>query len=109
MMLRLFFAPAAATLPDRVSRSVTFLPPPRISASFARRSDQVAGHAGSIGRPVTSASELPADVLALGVTGSTGGLGGMVARQLAELGSAQRLLVRDPARAPVLDGATPAV
>jgi NAD(P)H dehydrogenase (quinone) len=58
---------------------------------------------------VTSAAELPADVLALGVTGSTGGLGGMVARQLAELGSAQRLLVRDPARAPVLDGATPAV
>jgi NAD(P)H dehydrogenase (quinone) len=33
----------------------------------------------------------------------------MVARQIAELGSAQRLLVRDPARAPVLDGATPAV
>ena len=33
----------------------------------------------------------------------------MVARQLAELGSAQRLLVRDPARAPVLDGATLAV
>ena len=58
---------------------------------------------------MTSAAELPADVLALGVTGSTGGLGGMVARQLAELGSAQRLLVRDPARAPVLDGATPAV
>ena len=58
---------------------------------------------------MTSAAELPADVLALGVTGSTGGLGGMVARQLAELGSAQRLLVRDPARAPVLEGATPAV
>ena len=58
---------------------------------------------------MASAAELPADVLALGVTGSTGGLGGMVARQLAELGSAQRLLVRDPARAPVLDGATPAV
>jgi NAD(P)H dehydrogenase (quinone) len=58
---------------------------------------------------VTSAAELPADVLALGVTGSTGGLGGMVARQLAVLGSTQRLLVRDPARAPELDGATPAV
>ena len=58
---------------------------------------------------MTSAAELPADVLALGVTGSTGGLGGMVARQLAELGSAQRLLVRDPARAPVVEGATPAV
>jgi uncharacterized protein YbjT (DUF2867 family) len=33
----------------------------------------------------------------------------MVARELAALGSAQRLLVRDPARAPELDGATPAV
>ena len=58
---------------------------------------------------MTSAAELPVDVPGLGVTGSTGGLGGMVARQLAELGSAQRLLVRDPARAPGLDGATPAV
>lgn len=45
----------------------------------------------------------------LAVTGSTGGLGGMVARQLAGLGSAQRLLVRDAARAPELDGATPVV
>lgn len=48
------------------------------------------------------ASELPD----LAVTGSTGGLGGMVARQLAGLGSAQRLLVRDAARAPELDAAT---
>ncbi|GGH95095.1 SDR family oxidoreductase [Arthrobacter liuii] len=41
----------------------------------------------------------------LAVTGSTGGLGGMVARHLAASGFAQRLLVRDAARAPQLDGA----
>lgn len=57
---------------------------------------------------MTSEAELP-DFPGLGVTGSTGGLGGMVARELAALGSTQRLLVRDPARAPELDGATPAV
>ncbi|WP_255769817.1 SDR family oxidoreductase [Pseudarthrobacter sulfonivorans] len=45
----------------------------------------------------------------LAVTGSTGGLGGMVARQLADAGSAQRLLVRDAGRAPDLDGAVPLV
>jgi NAD(P)H dehydrogenase (quinone) len=45
----------------------------------------------------------------LAVTGSTGGLGGMVARQLAELGQPQRLLVRDAGRAPDLDGAVPLV
>jgi NAD(P)H dehydrogenase (quinone) len=44
----------------------------------------------------------------LAVTGSTGGLGGMVARQLAAAGSAQRLLVRDAGRAPELENA-PAV
>ncbi|MFC7848050.1 SDR family oxidoreductase [Arthrobacter sp. NPDC057388] len=38
----------------------------------------------------------------LAVTGSTGVLGGMVARQLADAGFSQRLLVRDPRRAPVL-------
>lgn len=54
---------------------------------------------------MTSAAELPD----LAVTGSTGGLGGMVARQLAAAGSAQRLLVRDARRAPELDGAAPAV
>jgi NAD(P)H dehydrogenase (quinone) len=42
---------------------------------------------------------------ALVVTGSTGRLGGRVARRLAEAGVAQRLLVRDPARAPELAGA----
>ena len=46
-------------------------------------------------------SELPA----LAVTGSTGGLGGRVARLLADSGIAQRLLVRDASRAPDLDGA----
>ncbi len=45
----------------------------------------------------------------LAVTGSTGQLGGQVARLLSAAGSAQRLLVRDPARAPGLDGAVPAV
>jgi len=39
------------------------------------------------------------------VTGATGRLGGRVARLLAERGTAQRLLVRSPDRAPVLPGA----
>jgi len=42
----------------------------------------------------------------LAVTGSTGGLGGRIARRLAERGVPQRLVVRDPARAPELPGAT---
>lgn len=42
----------------------------------------------------------------IGVTGSTGRLGGRVARRLAEAGAAQRLLVRDPARAPLLTSAS---
>lgn len=41
----------------------------------------------------------------IGVTGSTGQLGGRVARRLAITGVEQRLLVRDPARAPRLPGA----
>ncbi len=45
----------------------------------------------------------------LAVTGSTGNLGGLVARLLAEAGSPQRLLVRDAARAPELEGAVPVV
>jgi len=44
------------------------------------------------------------DVIA--VTGVTGRVGGQVARCLAELGVAQRLLARDLARAPELPGAT---
>ncbi|SFP79269.1 Uncharacterized conserved protein YbjT, contains NAD(P)-binding and DUF2867 domains [Geodermatophilus dictyosporus] len=42
----------------------------------------------------------------LAITGSTGRLGGRVARRLADAGVAQRLLVRDPGRAPRLPGAT---
>ena len=41
----------------------------------------------------------------LAVTGSTGALGGLVARGLAARGVPQRLLVRTPGRAPVLEGA----
>jgi uncharacterized protein YbjT (DUF2867 family) len=41
----------------------------------------------------------------LAVTGATGGLGGRVARRLAARGVAQRLVVRDPSRAPELEGA----
>ncbi len=46
-----------------------------------------------------------ADRPTLAVTGSTGWLGGLVARDLAERGVAQRLLVRDVGRAPDLPGA----
>jgi NAD(P)H dehydrogenase (quinone) len=42
----------------------------------------------------------------VGVTGATGRLGGRIARRLAEAGVNQRLLVRDPARAPRLAGAS---
>ena len=45
---------------------------------------------------------------ALGITGSTGRLGSRVAKLLAASGVEQRLLVRDPSRAPELDGATTA-
>jgi NAD(P)H dehydrogenase (quinone) len=45
----------------------------------------------------------------LAVTGSTGALGGMVARDLAARGVEQRLLVRSADRAPRLDGAAVAV
>jgi NAD(P)H dehydrogenase (quinone) len=41
----------------------------------------------------------------IGVTGATGGLGGRVARHLAERGLEQRLIVRDASRAPSLPGA----
>src|SRR6266516_6461995 len=44
-------------------------------------------------------------VASIGVTGSTGQLGGRVATRLATLGQPQRLLVRDLARAPQLPGA----
>src|SRR5512132_4620878 len=41
----------------------------------------------------------------IAVTGATGGLGGRVARRLAERGMSQRLVVRDLGRAPELAGA----
>ena len=47
--------------------------------------------------------------MTIAVTGATGGLGGRVARELATRGVEQRLLVRDPARAPRLPGADVAV
>ena len=43
----------------------------------------------------------------LAVTGSTGGLGGRVARLLADTGVAQRLLARDVTRVPQVDGGVP--
>ena len=45
------------------------------------------------------------DLPDLAVTGATGALGGMVARQLSDAGFSQRLLVRDPRRAPDLKDA----
>lgn len=45
----------------------------------------------------------------IAVTGATGALGSMVARELAGRGAAQRLIVRDAARAPDLPGAEVAV
>src|SRR5215211_1820979 len=47
---------------------------------------------------------MPTDGL-VAVTGATGGLGGRVARRLAGRGVGQRLVVRDAARTPELDGA----
>jgi NAD(P)H dehydrogenase (quinone) len=41
----------------------------------------------------------------IAVTGATGGVGGRLARRLADQGRTQRLVVRDPARAPELPGA----
>jgi NAD(P)H dehydrogenase (quinone) len=46
---------------------------------------------------------------AIGVTGATGRLGGRIARQLEHSGAQQRLLIRDPSRAPRLVGASLAV
>ena len=43
--------------------------------------------------------------MTIAVTGATGGLGGRVARELWARGRPQRLIVRDPARAPQLPGA----
>ena len=54
-----------------------------------------------VGDDVAVTAPLPT----LAVTGSTGALGGLVAHRLAASGVAQRLLVRDPSRAPRLDDA----
>jgi NAD(P)H dehydrogenase (quinone) len=43
--------------------------------------------------------------MTVAVTGATGEVGGRVARRLADRGMSQRLLVRDPSRAPELEGA----
>jgi len=43
-----------------------------------------------------------ADERLIAVTGATGGLGGRVAHRLAKAGANQRLVVRDPARAPAV-------
>ncbi|MDV8149909.1 SDR family oxidoreductase [Arthrobacter sp. B10-11] len=51
----------------------------------------------------------PGSLPDLAVTGSSGHLGGLVARILADAGQPQRLLVRDAARAPDLPGAVPVV
>jgi len=50
---------------------------------------------------------MSSDLPDLAVTGVTGAVGGRVARLLADAGHAQRLLVRDASRAPVLPGAEP--
>jgi NAD(P)H dehydrogenase (quinone) len=50
-------------------------------------------------------TSLPNSLPSLAVTGATGALGGLVARGLASGGTAQRLLVRRPERAPDLAGA----
>ncbi len=47
--------------------------------------------------------------MTIAVTGATGAIGGRIARRLAGAGVEQRLVVRDPARAPELAGATVAV
>jgi NAD(P)H dehydrogenase (quinone) len=49
---------------------------------------------------------VPETTTVVGVTGATGRLGGRVARRLSDAGASQRLLVRDPARAPRLSGST---
>ncbi len=48
---------------------------------------------------------MPSPAPALAVTGATGRIGGRLATRLAAAGASQRLVVRDPSRAPPLDGA----
>jgi len=65
----------------------------------SRRGGAPAGR-GTEGRAI-----LRAMARLIGVTGATGAVGGHVAARLAEAGALQRLVVRDPARAPLLVGA----
>ena len=55
---------------------------------------------------MTERPSFTGDGTPIAVTGATGRLGGRVARRLAAAGVPQRLLVRDPGRAPALPGAT---
>ncbi len=49
---------------------------------------------------------MPEITTIIGVTGATGRLGGRVAQRLSDASASQRLLVRDPSRAPRLSGST---
>ena len=60
---------------------------------------------GTSGPPAGRPASVRA-VAALAITGSTGNVGGRVARLLAAAGVEQRLLVRDPSRAPDLPGSS---
>ena len=55
--------------------------------------------------PESAAVSYGEGVNSIAITGSTGYIGGLLARSLADAGVPQRLIVRDTARAPQLDGA----
>lgn len=74
---------------------------PGVTITIAHRQNGTAAYA----RGMSDASVTGRPTLA--VTGSTGWLGGLVARELADRGVPQRLLVRDVGRAPDLPGAWP--
>ncbi|EFC81912.1 NmrA family protein [Parafrankia sp. EUN1f] len=61
---------------------------------------------GWVGAELPTDAEGTASVGLIAVTGASGRLGGRVARRLAAAGVAQRLVVRDPARAPSLPAAS---
>ena len=61
--------------------------------------DSTETSSASLGEPARASSSLVA------VTGATGAVGGIVAAHLSERGVPLRLVVRDAARAPRLDGA----
>src|SRR5215212_7997893 len=72
-----------------------------VRASSPRRSAPTAATSGR--------ARVPPPSQLIAVCGATGALGGRVAAHLSERGAAIRLIVRDPARAPALDGAEVAV